>query len=825
MRTLKKTLCLVLCLAMMAGLCVFASADFKDQDKIENEEAVAVLTGIGVINGDDKGNFNPEGTLTRAEATVIITKLLGAADIKATTDAFTDVKADYWGMPYIAYCVAEGVVAGMGDGTFAPNAKLTGYQWATLLLRAIGYKIEGESWQIDVAKLVKSLGLAEGMTFNGVNEITREDACQMAFNALFVQTVHYEGGSKVTVGGVEIVTDSKLVKETYEYTEGGVTKTAAETLAHTYFPTLKTASDIGDDFGRPVAVKWTYGKKAETIYKESAAPAYTFTASADKTLGSDGDKLATYINDTLKLTKNEKVSFVAKTAAVEGTVFKMNGLAGTTYDISEADEIEVYLEEGTTKIALVVVTSYTFSQVTAIKPIKKLTEAEEDMGATAKVKLSGVTDEIYDAQFAGFNYEEGEYVLIVADSTGKEIIASKAAELVEGKVEATKGTHPAQQVRVNGEWYVNATAAALTIAAKDAEASVYALDETGAIAAVVSTPKNVTLDEVYYVVGTYKRTTTDDYGATTETYFVQVVDLKGNISSVQVENQAAGDALKGKLASFAAVSKKDYKVGTEYTTKIGSVTGQTLTPTSKRIGNYYITSATKFIVVETKVNTLGITQFAKTKATVSTGSISYTGVNAWVAYSTSGANNVADYVVVTAGTADDGKTAYSDKLYLTSTSAAYTTAEGDWYTVYTAAGEKKDIIIDATASSTMAVGYNTYEIDKDGVYTLKAAATSTVANYKADTKKAVVLAGVTYEGFFEDLLTVKDTEAVDLAAEKAVVVDVHDTKAAGQYKYTIDSLDEIDALKADGDIKVVTMSIDVSATGIVTVFITSVTTA
>ena len=185
MRTLKKTLCLVLCLAMMAGLCVFASADFKDQGKIENEEAVAVLTGIGVIQGDDKGNFNPEGTLTRAEATVIITKLLGAADIKATTDKFTDVKADYWGMPYIAYCVAEGVVAGMGDGTFAPNAKLTGYQWATLLLRAIGYKIEGESWQIDVAKLVKSLGLAEGMTFNGVNEITRQDACQMALNALF----------------------------------------------------------------------------------------------------------------------------------------------------------------------------------------------------------------------------------------------------------------------------------------------------------------------------------------------------------------------------------------------------------------------------------------------------------------------------------------------------------------------------------------------------------------------------------------------------------------------------------------------------------------
>mgnify|MGYP000245372625 CR=1 FL=1 len=84
MRTLKKTLCLVLCLAMMAGLCVFASADFKDQDKVKNEEAVAVLTGIGVIQGDDKGNFNPEGTLTRAEAAEL---LCGALELLDSRDS------------------------------------------------------------------------------------------------------------------------------------------------------------------------------------------------------------------------------------------------------------------------------------------------------------------------------------------------------------------------------------------------------------------------------------------------------------------------------------------------------------------------------------------------------------------------------------------------------------------------------------------------------------------------------------------------------------------------------------------------------------------
>ena len=186
MRTLKKTLCLVLCLAMMAGLCVFASADFKDQDKIENTEAVELLTALKVIQGNPDGSFNPKGTLTRAEAATIITKVLGAGDITASTDKFTDVKADFWGMPFIAYCVAEGVVAGYGDGTFGPNDKLTGYQWATMLLRALGYEVSGETWQITVAKLVKELKLASGITFVGTENISRDDACQMAFNALFV---------------------------------------------------------------------------------------------------------------------------------------------------------------------------------------------------------------------------------------------------------------------------------------------------------------------------------------------------------------------------------------------------------------------------------------------------------------------------------------------------------------------------------------------------------------------------------------------------------------------------------------------------------------
>lgn len=487
MRTLKKTLCLVLCLAMMAGLCVFASADFKDQDKIENEEAVAVLTGIGVIQGDDKGNFNPEGTLTRAEATVIITKLLGAADIKATTDKFTDVKADFWGMPYIAYCVAEGVVAGMGDGTFAPNGKLTGYQWATMLLRAIGYEISGSTWQIDVAKLVKSLSLAKGMTFVGTEEISRQDAAQMALNALYAQTVHYEGGSKVTVGGVEIITDSTLVKETY--TESGVVH--PETLAHTYFPglTKKTTSVTTDKFGREGAIEYTYqapgAKKAETIYKAFVGAAYSFVAESKIDIGTDTskqyEKLNAGLNEALGITDvDEKIA-----AASGATSFKFNkDLKTDIASIESGDEVEIYVDEDdATIVTAIVVARY------GIEKAKVASKAQSSGTNKGKYAVTLGAGTVYAEKD---EYTDGAYYL-VALNKANEVLDTKEAETLVGTLTryTTKGVYT-----ISGEAY-NST---IDIKANIGLEKLYVLNNAGQIGLFTDVPGKAETITDYVIV-------------------------------------------------------------------------------------------------------------------------------------------------------------------------------------------------------------------------------------------------------------------------------------------------------------------------------------
>ena len=215
MRTLKKTLCMVLVLAMMVGVCAFsANAAFPDEAEIVNKEAVDLLTGIGVISGMGDGTFNPKGTLTRAMAAKIICYLLGYQDVAGAVSTFTDVPATHWAAGPIALCATQGIVNGYGDGRFGPDDLLTTEAWEKMLLCALGFNAEqegmsGSAWEIGVARLTKLTDLAQGTSLNPLGQITRDDACKLAYNALTVPEVAYTGGLNVsTSDGTTISQDS-----------------------------------------------------------------------------------------------------------------------------------------------------------------------------------------------------------------------------------------------------------------------------------------------------------------------------------------------------------------------------------------------------------------------------------------------------------------------------------------------------------------------------------------------------------------------------------------------------------------------------------------
>ena len=307
---MKKLLALVLALVMSMSLVTISNAaDFADAKDIDNKEAVEVMNAIGVLIGDENGKFNPDANLTRAQAAKIIcVMLLGqtAADGLNLKANFSDVSG--WAESYIAYCASQGIVAGVGNGKFDPDGQLTGYQFAKMLLVALGYKADlegmtGADWQVATAKLALNAGLTDGMSIALSKTLTRDEAAKMAFNTLTATMVEYSNGVNVsTSDGTQVTVNAVRTKVGHTTTTGYKATGNDEytQFCEQYFSKLKLTSTTSTDdaFDRP-ASEWSFkGVKVGTYAKEAA---FTYTASASgsttsaklSNMGIKGYKLAT----------------------------------------------------------------------------------------------------------------------------------------------------------------------------------------------------------------------------------------------------------------------------------------------------------------------------------------------------------------------------------------------------------------------------------------------------------------------------------------------------------------------------------------------------
>ena len=279
---MKKFLSLVLALVMAMSLVTVSAGakDFNDGDKISGiayEEAVNVMSEMGIIDGYGDGNFQPQGTLTRgAAAKIIACMMLGKTTAEALgTQAapFKDVPVGSTFAGYIAYCSESGIIDGYSDGTFRPGNSLTGFAFLKMLLTALGYDsdIEGyannPNWTVNVAGRAKQVGLLDGNeAFVGTRAATREEACLYAVNALQATLVEYKDkGGNITVGDISINTSASnatyVISNVYDQatsiddtTDNGTQWTVE--FAEKYQPDLRLKGAT-DAFGRP-AHTWTW---------------------------------------------------------------------------------------------------------------------------------------------------------------------------------------------------------------------------------------------------------------------------------------------------------------------------------------------------------------------------------------------------------------------------------------------------------------------------------------------------------------------------------------------------------------------------------------
>lgn len=92
-----------------------------------------------IMTGTSDTTFAPNANLTRAMVCTILYAMEGKP-ANLTSAGFSDVKAGDWFVNPVNWAAANGVVAGMGDGTFAPNADVTREQLATILRSYAAFK-------------------------------------------------------------------------------------------------------------------------------------------------------------------------------------------------------------------------------------------------------------------------------------------------------------------------------------------------------------------------------------------------------------------------------------------------------------------------------------------------------------------------------------------------------------------------------------------------------------------------------------------------------------------------------------------------------------
>ncbi len=96
--------------------------------------AVAFVYEKGYFSGTGATTFSPNDSMNRAMVATVLHRVAGGENVTAS-ELFTDVPAGQWYSQGIAWASAKGVVNGMGDGRYEPNAPVTREQLVTMLYR------------------------------------------------------------------------------------------------------------------------------------------------------------------------------------------------------------------------------------------------------------------------------------------------------------------------------------------------------------------------------------------------------------------------------------------------------------------------------------------------------------------------------------------------------------------------------------------------------------------------------------------------------------------------------------------------------------------
>ena len=177
---------------------VTVSDSFNDvtTDKWYYDE-VMTAANAGWINGDKPGYYNPEGTMTRGAFITIIARILDC-DTEATVESlYPDCNETDWFNAAVTFCKLRGIIDGDDKGYFNPYDAITREEMAKILCNALEldeletsanpFEDDAEiaQWAKGYVNAVQAEGIMEGSngSFNPRDNATRAEGAAVLVRA------------------------------------------------------------------------------------------------------------------------------------------------------------------------------------------------------------------------------------------------------------------------------------------------------------------------------------------------------------------------------------------------------------------------------------------------------------------------------------------------------------------------------------------------------------------------------------------------------------------------------------------------------------------
>ena len=120
---------------------------FEDIAGNKDKAAIEALAERGIISGKAEKSFEPYATMTRAELATIIARALGLP--QRNCDTFSDVASDDWFYSYVGTAYAYGIIKGVSERVFNPDGTVTREEAAVMVARAV--ELCGIATQMDIS--------------------------------------------------------------------------------------------------------------------------------------------------------------------------------------------------------------------------------------------------------------------------------------------------------------------------------------------------------------------------------------------------------------------------------------------------------------------------------------------------------------------------------------------------------------------------------------------------------------------------------------------------------------------------------------------------